>query len=159
MKTTFLFASICIASGLLLTNIYTSIIDARSWGSNIPDSIATAREYFKTVNPGNFFRIFSPVNQALGILVLVLFWRASPSIRLCLGTALVMYLFAEALTFAYFYPRNAIMFRTAQLTDIDLLRNTVSEWKAMNWARSAVLLCGIVFSFLSLHKIYLAHLK
>jgi uncharacterized membrane protein len=153
MKTTLLFASICIASGLLLTNIYTSLIDARSWGSNLPDSIATARAYFKTVNPGIFFRIFSPLNQGLGILVLILFWKASPSIRLCLGTALVMYLFAEALTFAYFYPRNDIMFRTAQLTDIDLLRKTISEWKAMNWVRSAVLLCGIAFSFLSLHKI------
>jgi hypothetical protein len=59
MKTIILFASISIASGLLLVNMYTSLIDARSWGSDIPNSIATAREYFKTVNPhhelGSYF--------------------------------------------------------------------------------------------------------
>jgi len=154
MKTIILFLSISIASGVLLANVYTSLIDARSWGSDVPNSIATAREYFKTVNPGNFFRIFSPANQLLGLLALILFWKASPSIRLCLGTALVMYLIAEALTFGFFYPRNAIMFKTAQLTDIELLKRTLSEWSMMNWVRSLVLLIGIFFSFLSVHKIY-----
>jgi len=154
MKTIILFLSISIASGVLLVNVYTSLIDARSWGSDVPNSIATAREYFKTVNPGNFFRIFSPVNQLLGLLALILFWKASSSIRLCLGAALVMYLIAEALTFGFFYPRNDIMFRTAQLTDMELLKRTLAEWSMMNWVRSLVLLIGLFFSFLSVHKIY-----
>jgi len=34
-----LFASLCIASGLLFANIYTSLVDAKSWGSDIPASI------------------------------------------------------------------------------------------------------------------------
>jgi hypothetical protein len=154
MKKTVLFASICLASGLLFTNLYTSLIDWRSVGSDIPNSIAIAREYFKTVNPGNFFRMFSPMNQALGIIVLIMFWKASPSIRLCLGAALAMYLLAEGLTFEYFFPRNNILFRDARLTDIDLLKKTWSEWNTMNWVRSGILLIGIFFSFLSLHKIY-----
>jgi len=154
MKKIILFASISLASGLLFANLYTSLIDSRSWGSDIPNSIAAARDYFKTVNPGNFFRMFSPVNQLLGIIVLVLFWKASPSIRLCLGAALVLYLLAEGLTFGYFFPRNDIMFRDAQLTDTSLLRRTLSEWTRMNWVRSAILLVGVFFSFLSLHKIY-----
>jgi len=159
MKTIILFASIAIASGLLLTNIYTSLIDARSWGSDIPHSIATAREYFKTVNPGNFFRIFSPVNQLLGIIVLLLFWKTSAAIRINLGIALLMYLVAEGLTFMYFYPRNDIMFKTAALTDIALLKQTWAQWNTMNWVRSAVLLTGIIFSSLSLHKWYLLQFK
>ena len=157
MKTIILFASISIASGLLFVNLYTSLVDAKSWGSNIPSSIATAREYLKTVNPGNFFRIFSPVNQVLGLVVLILFWKSSPSIRLYLGTAFVMYILGDILTFAYFYPRNDIMFKTAQLTDVDLLRKTVLEWSIMNWIRSLIILAGIFFSFLSLHKIYSPH--
>ena len=159
MKTIFLFASLTIASGLLLANVYTSLIDAKSWGSNIPNSIAVAREYYKTVTPGNFFRIFSPLNQALGLLVLVLCWRSYPAVRLYLGAALVMYLIAEGLTFGYFYPRNDIMFKTAQLTDIDLLIKTWSEWNSMNWIRSLVLLAGIIFSWLSLHKVYILKVR
>jgi len=159
MKTIILFASISIASGLLFVNTYTSLIDARSWGSDIPNSIATAREYFKTVNPGNFFRIISPLNQLLGLLVLILFWKTSTSIRICAGIAFAMYLIAEGMTFKYFYPRNEIMFKTAQLSDINLLRQVWSEWNSMNWVRTAVQLVGLIFSTLSLHKFYSLSLK
>jgi len=152
MKTIFLFGSVAVASGLLFVNIYTSLIDATSWGSDIPHSISTAREYYKTVNPGNFFRLFSPVNQALGLLVVILFWKAAPSIRLYLVVALIMYLLAEGLTFGYFYPRNDIMFRTAPLTDTALLQKTWAEWNTMNWVRSLVLFVGIICSCLGLYK-------
>jgi hypothetical protein len=154
MKQIFLFASISVACGLLFANLYTSLIDAKSWGSDIPNSIAVTRDYFKTVNPGNFFRMFSPVNQLLGIIVLILFWKTTPSIRLSLGAALALYLLAESLTFGYFFPRNDIMFRNAQLSNVNLLRKTLSEWTRMNWVRSGILLTGIFFSFLALHKIY-----
>ena len=155
MKTIILFISIGIASGLLFVNVYTSLVDAKSWSSDIPNSIATTREYFKTVSPANFFRLFSPINQVLGLLVLIVFWKTSPSIRLCLGVAFVLYILGDVFTFAYFYPRNDIMFKTAQLTDVDLLRKTAAEWSAMNWLRSLVILTGLVFSCISLHKIYL----
>jgi hypothetical protein len=153
MKTIILFVSISIASGLLFVNIYTSLVDARSWGGDIPNSIATAREYFKTVSLGNFFRLVSPVNQVLGLLVLILFWKSAPSIRLCLGAALVLYILGDVFTFAYFYPRNDIMFKTAQLSDVDLLRKTVAEWSTMNWIRSLIILAGLFFSCISMHKI------
>jgi hypothetical protein len=159
MKTIILFASVIIASGILLVNLYTSLIDVKSWGSDVPNSIAAAREYYKIVNPGNFFRIFSPVNQILSLLVLILFWKASPAVRMCFGAAFVLYLLGDVLTFAYFYPRNDIMFKTARLTDIDLLKRTVSEWYLMNWIRSAIILTGIIFSFLALHKVYTLHWK
>ncbi|HYU97761.1 MAG TPA: hypothetical protein VE977_02990, partial [Pyrinomonadaceae bacterium] len=84
MRKIALFASISIASGLMFANVYTSLVDAKSWGSDIPASIAAAREYFKTVSPANFFRIFSPLNQMLALAVLVLFWKSSSPIRLCL---------------------------------------------------------------------------
>ncbi|MEP7372223.1 MAG: DUF1772 domain-containing protein [Chitinophagaceae bacterium] len=154
MKKIILFASISLASGLLFTNLFTSLVDARSWGSDIPNSIGAAREYFKVVDPGVFFRLFSPINQALGLIVLVLFWKTSPSIRLFLFVALVCYLSAEAMTFKYFFPRNDIMFRDAKLTDIDLLKKTWSEWNSMNWVRTGILLIGVFFSILSLHRIY-----
>lgn len=155
MKKTILFLSISLASGLLFTNLFTSLIDARSWGADIPNSIAAAREYFKVVDPGNFFRLFSPINQALGILALILSWKTSGSIRIGLGIALVCYLSAEAMTFIYFFPRNDIMFRDAALTDIVLLKKTWSEWNSMNWVRTAVLTIGVLSSCFSLHKIYL----
>lgn len=159
MKTIILFVSISIASGLLLVNMYTSLVDVKSWGSDVPNSIAVARNYFKVANPGDFFRLFSPLNQALALLALVLFWKSSASIRMYLGVALVLYVLSDAFTFAYFYPRNDIMFKTGGLTDIDLLKKTVAEWSRMNWLRSLVVLIGLFFSCLALHSYYLLHNK
>jgi hypothetical protein len=156
MKLLFLFASAALASGLLFTNIYTSMIDARSWGANIPQSIEAAREYFKTVNPGNFFRMLAPANEAVALLVLILFWKVSATVRIYLGLALALYEFGVGFTFAYFYPRNKIMFETGSLTDIDTLKNALMGWRTMNWLRSFVIFAGLVFSFRALHEIYTA---
>lgn len=154
MKNIVLFASITMAAGLLFVNFYNSLVDAKSWGSNIPNSIATAREYFKTANPGNFFRLYSPINQVLGLLALILFWKSDPAARLSLGIAFALYVLGDVFTYAYFFPRNDIMWKTAQLTDVDVLRKAWSEWNSMNWVRTFMLLVGLCFSFLSLHKIY-----
>ena len=154
MKTIILFISISLAAGLLFVNFYNSLIDARSWGSSIPGSIGTAREYFKTVNPGNFFRVFSPINQVLGLLVLILFWKSAPAARPYLGAAFALYVLTDVFTYAYFFPRNDIMWKTAELTDTDLLRKAWSEWSDMNWVRTFMLLVGLCCSFFSLHKIY-----
>lgn len=154
MKNIILFASIALASGLVFVNFYTSLVDVRSWGSDIPNSIATAREYFKVSNPGNFFRTFSPINQVLALVVLILFWKTSPSIRLLLGAAFLMYIVAEGLTFMYFFPRNDFMMKNALLNDVDQLKKTVSEWNTMNHVRTFILLIGVCLSFISLHKIY-----
>src|SRR5262245_33799588 len=135
MKNLVLFLSVSVAIGLFFVNFYNSLVDARSWGNDIPNSIGTARDYYKVVNPGNFFRIFSPLNQLLGLLVLILFWKTTGSIRLCLAIAVGMYFLAEGLTFGYFFPRNDIMFKDAALTDVAALKKAWSEWAMMNWVR------------------------
>jgi hypothetical protein len=125
MKNLILFISITISAGLLSTNIYNSLVDARSWGNDIPASIQTTRDYFKVVHPGTFFRVFSPANQVFALLALILFWKTSPAIRLYLGIAFLLYVFNDVLTFAYFYPRNEIMSKTP-LED-------VQKYKKLGW--------------------------
>ncbi|MBK9980920.1 MAG: DUF1772 domain-containing protein [Saprospiraceae bacterium] len=107
------------------------------------------------MNPGNFFRVFSPVSQVLALLVLILFWKTSSSIRLFLGIAFVIYVLTDVMTFAYFYPRNDILFKTAQLTDAETIRRVWNEWNTMNWIRSFIIVIGITFSSLGLHKFYM----
>jgi uncharacterized membrane protein len=159
MKKIILFASACLASGLLFTNVYNSLIDVTAWGHDIPNSIATTREYFKTVNPGNFFRVFSPINQVLALLVLILLWKSSRPVRLYLAFAFAIYVLTDVFTFGYFYPRNDIMFKDASLTDIDLLKTTLQQWAGMNWVRSAMILVGVKCSFMAIHKFYTLNTK
>src|SRR5882757_5161205 len=95
--------AIALAAGLLFADIYNSMVDARNWGANIPASIQTARDYFKTANPGTFYRIFSPANQGAGLLALILCWQAGKRVRIYCAIALGCAVGTDVLTFAYFY--------------------------------------------------------
>ena len=92
----------------------------------------------------------------LALLTLILFWKVSTNVRIYLGIALALYVLGDVFTFAYFYPKNEIMFKAALLTDIDTIKKAWTGWNAMNWLRSFILFAGLIFSFLALHKIYTA---
>ena len=153
MKRAVAFISIAFMAALLSVNVYTSVVDARSWGASIPDSILTARNYFKTVNPGTFFRTASPFNQLLALAALVACWKSGRKVRLYFGLALLLAVLTDALTFAYFYPRNEILFRTAQ-SNADVFTKICSEWSTTNWVRSIILAFGLVFSMKGLDAYY-----
>lgn len=155
MKKIIVLASASFASGILFANIYNSMVNAAAVESNIPTSIIAAREYFSTVNPGDFFKVFSPLSQLLALLSLFLFWRRSPSIRLLLTVAFLCYFAADIMAFTYFHPRNDIMYLSETLPETETLKRIAAEWSSMNWVRSAILLIGVVCSFLAIDKIYI----
>jgi hypothetical protein len=151
-KKIILFLSIAVASGALFINVYNSIVDAPAWGHNIPESIYDARKYYDVTTPATFLRVFSPLNQLIAVVAVVLFWRTSVQIRTLLFVSLLMYVITDALTFGYFYPRIAIMFDSN--LGASAMTQAWQEWSNMNWIRSLVLLVGVVCSSIATHKIY-----
>ena len=137
------------AAGLLFVNVYNSIVDAPNWGRDIPASINAAREYFQIANPGRFFRLASPINQGLALIALIAAWPAGRWPRILYGVALATALLADVMTFAYFYPRNAIMFNDP-ITDIDAVRSAWAGWSATNWLRSAICAVTVACNFVGL---------
>lgn len=154
MKKLILFTSVALASGVLFANIYNSMVNAVATDSDIPNSVVAAREFFKTVNPGDFFKIFSPAAQIFTLLSLILFWKTAKSIRIFLGIALLCYISGDVFAFTYFHPRSDMMFVTEPVPDTETLKRLSSEWSSMNWVRSFVLFVGVVCSFLAVDKIY-----
>jgi hypothetical protein len=124
------------AAGLLFVNLYNSMVDAPNWGADLPKSILAAREYFAVSNPGNFFRVFSPLNQALAVIAVFICWRNNRYLALASLTAAIL---LDVLTFSYFYPRNEVMF-IAPVNE-EAIRLAWQQWSNMNWLRTA--LCGI----------------
>jgi len=155
LKIIALYVSIVFASGVLFVNMYNSIVDTTAWGANIPQSIQITRDYYQSVNPGTFFRVFSPINQVLALLSLILFWKSSRSIRIFLIVAFLLYLLADVFTFGYFYPRNDIMFKSDISTNLEAIKTAWEQWVPMNWLRSLIIFVGLICSFISLHKIHL----
>ena len=156
MKKSILFLSIICASGLTMVSIYNTIIDAQSWGSDIPTSIQTARDYYQHVDPRRFFGLAGPVNEALILLTLILFWKDSVKLRVCFGTALVLYAGIVILTLAYFVPRDLILFTWPIPDHLEEIRAASAQWSHMNWLRSLLGLGGVLFSFKGLDTYYKA---
>ena len=136
IRITLLGISAAIAAGLLFVNVYNSVIDATNWGASFPDSISAARQYFSVVNPGNFYRIASPLNQVVALIAVIACWKFKRE-RYFAIASLVLAVLADALTFGYFYPRNDIMF-AGPIENIDNIRLAWSQWTTMNWFRSAM---------------------
>ncbi len=154
MKKTILFLSIICASGLTGATIYNSLVDAKSWGFDIPTSIQTARDYYQNADPRNFYFIAGPVNQALILLALILFWKDSVSLRFYFAASFLLYAAIIGLTFAYFVPRNLILFTWPISDHLQQLRTASAQWSHMNWLRSLLGLAGVFFSFRGLDTYY-----
>jgi uncharacterized membrane protein len=129
--------SAAVAAGLLFVNVYTSIVDAPNWGADLPNSIVVARKYFSVANPGNFFRMFSPANQVLAAIAVILCWKFRRERYIAIGS-LVIAVLADVFTFGYFYPRNEILFIAPMETSVDSVRLAWEQWSAMNWCRTAI---------------------
>ena len=153
MKKICAFVSMAFLAVLLGVNVYNSVVDARSWGAHIPDSILTARNYFKIVNPGTFFRVASPLNQLFALIALVVCWKSGKRVRLYFGLAFLFAVLTEALTFAFFFPRNEILFMGTE-ANVDVLTKAWSEWSRTNWVRSLLLAIGLLCSMKGLDSLY-----
>lgn len=144
-------------AGVAFVNMYNSIVDTTSWISNVPTSIEVFRQYFQNVNPGNFFRIFSPVNQLLALAAVFLFWKTSGKTRLFLILAFLLAVAGDILTFIYFYPRNDLLMNLPIQGNTSRFIEIIKQWRLMNWVRTIIVLTGFLFSCLGLNEIYKCH--
>ncbi|HTE29652.1 MAG TPA: hypothetical protein VK666_04710 [Chryseolinea sp.] len=140
---------VAIVAGLLFVNLYNSLVDAPNWGADMPNSLLAARHYFTVANPGHFFRIFSPINQVLALIAVIVCWKFGNVRYLAIGS-LVLAVAADLLTFAYFYPRNEIIFTAPIETSMDTIRLAWEQWSAMNWVRSAMCAVNVVLALIIL---------
>jgi hypothetical protein len=159
MKKLILFLSIICGSGLTMVTIYNTVVDAQSWGSDIPASIQAARDYFQHVDPRRFYEVAGPVNLVLIVLTLILFWKEPVSLRFYFAASLASYTAILILTLAYFVPRNLILFTSSISDHLEQIRTASAQWSAMNWLRSLLGLAGVLFSFKGLDTYYATRSK
>ena len=138
-----IFGAIILLGGVLGANVYNSIVDAQNWGSAIPQSLDAAKAYFEHVNPGHFYRTVSPAAQVAAFIALVAAWPAGKRVRILAASAYVLAVLGDVLTFAYFFPRNDIMFGPGQHS-VEALREAWTGWNTMNWLRSGICFAAVI---------------
>ena len=152
LKRVVLYAVILLLAGVLGTNVYTSVVDAPNWGSSIPTSMDIAKHYWAVANPGTFFRIFAPAAKVAGLLEVILCGKYGWLVRGLTAAALVLAVSGDVMTFAYFYPRNDIMFGAEQHPN-DVLQNAWNGWTVMNHVRSALFLTATLCELAALSAV------
>jgi hypothetical protein len=154
MKVALAFLSIFMAAGLTAVTVYNTLVDAKSWGSDIPTSIQTARDYYAHVDPRRFYLIVGPPTVLLGVLTTILFWRDDVSVRLLFATSAACYVAIVLLTIFYFVPRDLILFRAPIQGRLDDIREAATQWTRMNWARTLLGCAGVLCSMRALDLYY-----
>ena len=154
MKKAILFLSILLASGLTMVTVYNSIVDARSWNSDIPASIQAARDYYKHVDPRQFYSIIGPPNFLLSLLTIILFWKDGVALRIYFAISLSCYVAILVLTLTYFIPRDLILFTWTIQDHVEEIRRAGAQWSQMNWARTLLGVAGVLSSCKGLDTYY-----
>ena len=154
IRQVFLYCYLLLGSGILFVNVYSSIIDAKIWGSEIPRSIEMARSYFQYTTPADFFKFLGAVTHIVGLLAIILLWKYVPGTRMFLIAAFLLFIAIDIFTLTYFIPRNEIMFQKMPMPDKESLSRVWREWSYMNWFRSLIALAGVAAICVSIHKIY-----
>src|SRR5205085_6467248 len=113
-------------------NVYNSVVDAPNWGASIPNSLDVAKAYFGVANPGSFYRWASPLAQLSCLSVLAATWSLGKRARILAAAALLLSISGDAVTFGYFYLRNAILFGNDTAT-VDAATEAWRGWSSMNW--------------------------
>ena len=77
----------------------------------------------------------------LSLIVVIVSWKLGGTTRGLAAAALGLGVLADVLTFAYFYPRNQVMFE--QAVDVHAMTLAWAGWSSMNHVRS-VLVLGVL---------------
>ena len=129
---------------LLGATAYESVVMAPNYEREIPSSINLARQFLKRTTPAHYFRIIAPLTLLVLVVDVIACWRF-PHPRWWLLGGLGSIAVADAITFAFHYPRLTIMFKSPEPEDLTLLRRATREWTVGNYVR--LVLLGAAFLF------------
>jgi hypothetical protein len=123
---------------LLGATIYESVVMAPNYERDIPASIDLARQFLKRTTPAHYFRVITPLTQLLLLASLIASWQIAGA-RWRLLTALGLLVLIDVITYAFHYPRVAIMFKAPMPEDPAGLSRAAREWAVGNVVRAVLL--------------------
>jgi hypothetical protein len=137
-----MWGAVCVAL-LLGATIYEAVVMAPNYERDIPDSIDLARRFLKRTTPAHFFRVITPLTQALLLGGTIATWHIRPA-RWPLMVALGILLLTDLITFTFHYPRLAIMFKEPMPAEPERLRRAARQWAVGNLVRALLLVTALL---------------
>lgn len=143
-------AALCM---LLGATVYESVVMAPNFAHG-KTALEGARAFLTATNPGNFFRILSPLTQAMLLLSVALIWSTEPSsARWFMITAFVVAIGVDVITYKFHYPRNKIMFVDPLEGSSDALQKVARQWARGNYVRMFLLAVSAFAAFATFYQL------
>ena len=142
--------TIILLGTLLGGSLYDAIVMAPNYRVGIPESLEHVRQFMAVANPGNFFRVVSPLTQLSILVSLILGWGRPAGRKWWLIPALLLIVAGDVLTFTFHYPRNAILFHDPMHTLPQTLQQAANEWAYGNYLRVMLVGAAPVFALKAL---------
>jgi len=131
-------AALLAASALFGAALYDAVVLAPNLRGG-PAGLEHGRLFMSAATPAKLFRVLSPTTQLLVLVAVVSNWP-SPQRRWPLVGALLALGLSDAITFAYHYPRNHLLFDSPLTVEPERLRVAARQWAAANLIRVALVL-------------------
>lgn len=144
VKEMLLCAAIIFLGALFGASVYESVVMAPNYRADIPESLEHVRRFMSVTNPGTFFRVAAPLVQISLLVSLILNWKRPRGRRWWLITALILVVLADAITFTFHYPRNAILFTEPLNVAPQVLEQAAGEWAYGNYIRFSLVAVALV---------------
>lgn len=130
-------------------NLFEACVDVPNWRDG--ESLKAYRVFTRSRNAGHFYRVLSPLSIVVLLAGIALGWSTLGDGRLLAGVALVAAIAAEAMTVAYFFPRNRrLFFEPEEAEPGARSRALVEEWGRANLLRIAVVTTGVASALAAL---------
>jgi hypothetical protein len=131
---------------LLGATFYESVVMAPNYERDIPASIGAARAFLQRTTPAHFFRPLSPITQLLLLAGAIASWPIVAA-RWPLLAALGVLVLLDVITYAFHYPRLAILFKGPMPEgDAPQMARAAREWALGNIARAVLLVAAFLLA-------------
>ena len=145
------FLPLILLSMLLGASSFQVVVDMPNW-TGLP-ALEHYRAFYQVLNPGTFFQMLLPTTLLALLAALVCNWRPIPATRWRLAGALALTILVGAITFAFHFPRNRILFEDPLTRTAAYYRQVVMEWAAGDYIRLAMIVTAIVLVAVSMIRI------
>ncbi|MFD2574419.1 hypothetical protein ACFSUS_27540 [Spirosoma soli] len=112
--------SVIVSSIAMGANLFDIIVNEVNLIKGFPNSVEYVRKYWAYRNPGDFYKIITPLYVLVTLVALAVFWDVTYERRYLLLGALLAYGATQAITVIYFFPQNAIL-REGRLEEVEKL--------------------------------------
>ncbi len=149
-----LFTHVGLVFMLLGAGVLDTYVSFPNWFHNVPDSVATARQFYSFRNPGMVFIPLLLLVILSGVGFVVAAWKVEPA-RIWVLVGTVLFVAIAVLNVGFIYPRIVTLVGTgSEMQTLEALQAAAQEMQVLIQVRLVLTIIGTGFAVFGLWRFY-----